>query len=145
MHLTRFWSGMCHLSFKNKPIPYGKFSKSISNLTQIFDKGYLIIPKSRKLMRFLIYQHGGNWQLSNDPEESQTQLPPPQKVIHKQAIALGSKFPLHKHSEGSFDVKPTHLTKTCYSLNELRASSTNKVGETKPEKIAKSHPDLHLK
>ena len=27
VHLTRFWSGMCHRGFKNIPVPYTNFSK----------------------------------------------------------------------------------------------------------------------
>ena len=39
VHLTRFWSGTCHRSFRNIPVPYTKsFEKSILDLIPIFRK-----------------------------------------------------------------------------------------------------------
>ena len=38
VHLTRLWSGTCHRGFKNIPVPYTTFLKSIPDLLPIFRK-----------------------------------------------------------------------------------------------------------
>ena len=55
VHLTIFWSGMCHPSFKNIPIPYTNFPKEYTRTSTNFAKQYTRTYTNYPLSKISLY------------------------------------------------------------------------------------------